>query len=104
MALIDGNTPLLDDATMREIGFTDHREGVWYFCRRVGPDVTVNFTIDKATGDYSELVMDENFGQPFYYGRTHLCEQVKTSVEEWVAYLNSKGLTVDVNHSLYGAG
>lgn len=103
MAKIDGTTALLDDPTMREIGFTDHREGYWYWCRGVMPGVTVNFTINKETGDYSEMVMDEMFGQPYYYGGTRFEAKVVEAVDECVADLNAHGLTLAVDHALYGA-
>ncbi|MFS0884978.1 hypothetical protein [Aeromicrobium sp. 179-A 4D2 NHS] len=102
MTRIDGNTPLLDDPAMRAIGFTDHREGYWYWCRGIMPGVTLNFTINKETGDYSELVMDEMFGQPYFYGATTFEEKIVTAVDAMLADLNAHGLTLAVDHSLYG--
>lgn len=102
MTQIDGNTPLLDDPAMRAIGFTDHREGYWYWCSGIMSGVTLNISINKATGGYSELVMDEMFGQPYYYGGTTFEEKVKTAVDGFIADLNGHGLTLAVDHSLYG--
>ena len=65
---IDGRTPLLSDDRMRELLFTDRLETHWYFVQRVGSNETLNITIDKATGDYEEYVLDESFGQPAMYG------------------------------------
>lgn len=101
---IDGHTPVLTAGDMRELGFTDHVEKHWYFCCRVGSDETLNITIDKATGEYSEYVLDESFGQPAYYG--HMVEPYRTdirdAVEREVERLRSAGLEVTVDHRLYG--
>lgn len=100
----DGNTPILEDAAMRALGFTDHRPDHWYLCKRVGSYETLNITIDKATGDYDELVMDENFGQPAYYGNMvePYRSQYRDAVDEHLETLNAAGLTVTVDHRLYG--
>ena len=98
-------TPMLDDAGMRAIGFTDNREGHWYYCRAVGAGVTFNTTIDKTTGEWSEDVLDEDFGQPYYYGRNighPFAQTVRVRVDEQVALLNSHGLTIEVDHGHYG--
>ena len=71
----DGNTLVLSDKEMVNLGFTDRNNNVWYFCKGILIDnkqrstsVTLNISIDKITGNYDELVMDEMFGQPAYYG------------------------------------
>lgn len=99
-------TPLLDDAGMRAIGFTDHREGFWYYCRTLNYGVTINVTIDKTTGEWNEDVLDEDFGQPYYYGQyagNPFPDAVRAKVDEQVALLNSHGITVTVDHRQYGA-
>lgn len=102
----DGVTPLLSDTEMRTLGFTDHREGYWYWCRRVDKKgyTTLNFTIEKDTGYYEELVMDESFGQPDYYGRARkdLRDEIISNVDRFVAELNSQGLSLAVDHRVYG--
>lgn len=55
----------LTDARMRELGFTDHREGYWYYVTRVGTAITWNVTINKKTGGVELEVLDECFLQPY---------------------------------------
>lgn len=60
---------LLSDSKMREIGFTDYREGYWYLIEMVfWPDITFNFAINKDNPEEFEIsVIDENFLQPYDY-------------------------------------
>ena len=92
------------DSEMRALGFTDPREGFWYWCKPVGSDETLNITIDKATGEWEELVMDEFFGQPAYYGRMvpQFRDEIRSKVDEHVAWLVAGGILVAVDHSEYG--
>lgn len=64
---IDAN--ILPEAEMREIGFTDHSEGTWYFSRRVGTDISFNVSIPKDGSRLRIDVLDEDFGQPYDYQR-----------------------------------
>ena len=101
---VDGNTPLLPDDQMRELGFTDRRTTHWYYAAMIGAYESINFTIEKATGNYEELVMDEAFGQPAYYGRMvepHRTEY-RAAVEREVARMRDAGLNLVVDHTLYG--
>ncbi|WP_159601490.1 hypothetical protein [Agromyces humi] len=100
----DGETPILDDARMRELGFTDRVVERWYLCARVGPGVTLNVTIQKSTGQYQEYVLDEDFGQPAFYGtfRAEVRDQVIANVDEEVGKLRAAGLDITVDHTLYG--
>ena len=100
----DGVTPLLTDEEMRELGFTDRREGYWYWSRNVDKYTSLNFTIQKDTGYYEELVMDENFGQPDYYGRAkpEFRDKIVSNVNAHIAELNSHGLSLAIDHRAYG--
>ena len=100
----DGITTILPDEDMRWIGFTDHREGFWYRVTRVGVGETLNITVNKLTGEYEELVMDEDFGQPAYYGRFHPVyrDAIRVAVDGQVRLLNAAGMTIAVDHRLYG--
>jgi hypothetical protein len=103
---IGGVTDQLEEPAMRAAGFTDHREGFWYYCQRVNRGITFNLTIEKSTGRWSEDVLDENFGQPYYYGRYagfSFADDVRSRVDEQVASLNSLGFNVSVDHRQYGS-
>lgn len=104
MSESDGNTALLPEADMRALGFTDRRPDYWYFTKRVGSNESMNFTINKANGNYEELVMDEMFGQPAYYGhmRPNFRDEIRANVDTIVGELNAAGLTVAVDHKAYG--
>ena len=97
-------TPILPEADMRALGFTDHRSGFWYSCIRVGSYETVNFTIKKDSGVYEELVMDEMFGQPAYYGKMKpkYGLKIRQNVDQVIAHFDNAGLTLTVDHRLYG--
>lgn len=103
---IDGTTPLLDAPAMRALGFTDHEPSRWYRCTQLVPDITLNVTIDKSSGDYEEYVLDEFVLQPYPYAE--LGEQgvasavkVRTRVDEELKTLRDAGLTIEVNHDAY---
>lgn len=96
-------TPL-PDAEMRALGFTDHREDHWYYCARVDSDTTLNISIDKGTGAWTEDVLDEYFGQPEYYGNMiePFRTKIRDNVDREVARLNAAGIAVAVDHREYG--
>ena len=100
----DGITTILPEDDMRWHGFTDHRAGFWYRVIRVGSGETLNITVNKLTGEYEELVMDEDFGQPAYYGRMKPVyrDAIRLAVDEQVCLLNAAGMTIAVDHRLYG--
>lgn len=103
---VDGNTKVLPEEKMRGLGFTDHVDTRWYYVTRVGAGITLNVTIDKSSGDYQEYVLDESFGQPYYYegyakSGLPFAAGVRDRVDEEVAGLRSAGLDVSVAHSAY---
>lgn len=100
----DGITPLLGDDEMRELGFTDRREGWWYWSRNVDKYTSLTFKIQKDTGFYEELVMDEMFGQPDYYGqaKAEFRDKIIAEINQYVALLNDLGLVLAVDHKAYG--
>ena len=57
----------LDDASMRAAGFTDHREGWWYYCHNIGDDVSFNVSVTKNGSEWRIDVLDEMFCQPYDY-------------------------------------
>jgi len=89
---------------MRKLGFTDHREGFWYYCKRVGSDTTFNLTINKDTSEYETLVMNESFGQPEYYGRMRdvYRAQMIANIDVILHELDRDGISAHFDHSEYG--
>lgn len=89
---------------MRELGFTDRREGYWYWSRNIDKYTSLNFTIHKDTGFYEELVMDEMGGQPDYYGnaKPEYRDRIIAEVNQYVALFNDSGLALAVDHREYG--
>lgn len=109
----DGVTLLPSKKKLREFGFTDHREGYWYYSARLGTAESLNVTIPKkklrkVLGDpvysYNELVMDEFFGQPAYFGqmkeefRTAIANELNLVLES----LQELGLQIAVDPRNYG--
>lgn len=103
MKLTDGTTPLLTDEQMRELGFTDRLKGRWYLSHRVGSRESFTLTIDKETGDYSESVIDEDFGQPAYFGRMRQEFRSDTVTRLWEVLnkLHTAGLRIKVDPCQY---
>lgn len=106
MSNYDGKTPVLSDDEMRALGFTDRVETRWYLCRALDKrgDATLNITIEKDSGLYTELVMNEGFGQPEYYGqmKPEWRDLYRDTIDFELAILNKAGLDIQVDHKAYG--
>lgn len=98
---INIKTHLLSEDKMRELGFTDFREGYWYYCKAVGgKDITFNLSINKVNAEDFRLdVLDEGFLQPYDYQyylernpEHQFAIQVRDNVEEHVKYLQDVGV------------
>lgn len=105
-ALIGAN--ILNEAKMRELGFTDFAKDRWYFCRGInfpkqkrykGFDISFSVTIPKNGDDIRIDVLDEDFCQPYDYQR--MLEKnpnfepaliVNEQVEEWMEYLQKNNV------------
>lgn len=99
---------ILSEKEMREIGFTNHYKPNWYFCRPIkfpqtkryrGFDISFSVSIPKDCSDISIDVLDEDFCQPYdYQSMLHKNPTfepaliVYEQVEEWMEYLQSKGV------------
>lgn len=99
---------ILSDEKMREIGFTDYAEDNWYFCRLIKfPkerryrefEISFNVSIPKDNSDIEIDILDEDFLQPYDYQRMLYNNPtfepamiVKEQVEEWMKYLQDKGV------------
>lgn len=106
MTTYTGKTPVLDDEAMRALGFTDRVETRWYYCQRIDQrgDTTLNITIEKDSGLYEELVMNERFGQPEPYGqmKPEWRDLYRDTIDFQLSILNKAGLTIKVDHKEYG--
>lgn len=100
----------LDDATMRELGFTDLRKGYWYLCRRVSTDsdITLNAHIAKDGHDWRIDVLDENFCQPYDYQyllsvnpTLEYANNVANECEKWYRRLSEWGLLSGWHEGMY---
>lgn len=100
---MSGTTTVLPEAQMRALGFTDHSEGHWYLCRRVGTYTTLNISIEKATGRWREDVLNEAFGQPEFYEsmREPSRTDIRANIDAILAELAAAGITVTVVHDQY---
>lgn len=86
---------------MRSIGFTDRREGYWYYCKYLGNEISFNVTIPKKGygGELIIEVLDENFLQNYDYQaileRTPnfpFALKIEELVEQQMEYLQSVGV------------
>lgn len=94
---------LLPEKEMRKLGFTDYREGYWYFCRGVVSNITFSISINKKDpADFQIDVLDDDFCQPYDY-QAMLSKETYTKpnkvavktyeeVEKWMAYLEEHGI------------
>lgn len=103
---VDGRTPIPDENVFLELGFRK-TGGLWFYYCGIGPsphNVSFNLEIDPDTGAWGELVLDDDFGQPYYYNcqRPETRNQYITEIDHIVERFNRHGLTVSVNHNLYG--
>lgn len=100
---------LLPDKQMRDIGFTDYREGYWHFMRcfkafksnaMFTNEISFNVSINKNDPEDLRIdVLDEDFCQPYDY--QYMLEKnpnsetpirIQAFVEEWMDYLHKKGV------------
>lgn len=89
----------LEDKKMREIGFTDHNEDYWYYCRNLGNEITFNLSMRKDGFEYKIDVLDEDFGQPYDYQyylsqnpASEFALRIKEKVEEIMLELGELGV------------
>lgn len=91
---------LLPDEQMRKIGFTDYREGYWYFCRDLGNEISFSVTINKNDAEDLRIdILDEDYCQPYDYQKylknipeNEFVLKIKDKVEHWMEYLQSDGV------------
>lgn len=99
---------ILSDKKMRKIGFTDYSQDIWFFCKSIkfmkklkygGFDISFSVSIPKDGSDIRIDVLDEDFCQPYdYQSMLHKNPTFKPAlivykqVEEWMDYLQSKGV------------
>lgn len=94
------------DSRMRDLGFTDHREGYWFLSWWLGlPDIYMSLSIDKVALEYSTLVEDIEFGQTYHYGQwLHgkvEADEVAARIDNIIASLAGHGINIDFDHAEY---
>lgn len=93
----------LPDKEMRELGFTDHQRGYWYFCRVLCLNITFNISINKKDPeDFQIDVLDDDYCQPYDYQfmlgsetqgkHNSVAIKVYEKVEKWMEYFKEKGI------------
>lgn len=95
-------TSLLNEDSMRELGFTDHVKDRWYYCTRVDDATTLNITIDKETGIYKTEVLNEYFLQPeFYYSmmRMRFKNKIINNIDNVLENFRNAGLVIEHDHT-----
>ena len=109
----DGITPLPSEERLREFGFTDHSPEYWYYTNRVGSAESINITVSKEplgliggepVYSYRELIVDEYFGQPAYFGRMRppVRYEIATKISEQLGMLRDAGLELEIDPREYG--
>ncbi len=94
---------LLPEEEMRTLGFTDYREGYWYFCRGIVSSISFSISINKDDPtDFRIDVLDDDFCQPYEYQAmlskesysepNKVAVQVYEAVEKWMAFLEVNGI------------
>ena len=99
---------ILSDEEMESIGFTNYNEPHWFFTRQIkfpnlsryrNFEVTFNVTIPKDGSDIYIDVLDEDFCQPYDYQmmlshnpKLESALIVQEQVEQWMDYLQEKGV------------
>lgn len=94
---------IFDDKKMRELGFSDRREGYWNFMREVAVDITFGLSINKMDpNDFNINVLDDNFCQPYdyqsylsketYHGPSQFAINVYNNVEKIMECLTECGI------------
>ena len=104
--MADGITNVLKSRDMKRLGFRNNVEGKWNWCRSLDLQghVTLNISIDRKTGKYEELVMNEAFGQPEAYGlMTPVWRDFyRDAIDLYLRQLKLGGLDIKVRHEAYG--
>ncbi len=96
---------LLPDTEMRKLGFTDYREGYWYFSKILRGSIIFSVTVSKADADDFRIdVLNDDFCQPYDYQRmlskssyhepNPYAIAVYEKVEQWTDYLQQAGGSV----------
>lgn len=130
----DGLTELPSERELRELGFNDHISDSWYYNGRVASGISINITVaklplakfeGKLLYGYKELICDEFFGQPAYFGlmkeesRFEIAERINAELsrlrdgglqlkidpreyswEDWADEAGLQGLTGEIDRGL----
>lgn len=91
---------ILDEDSMRKLGFTDYDKKHWYYCRKLKDSITFNLTINKQDQkDFRIDVLDDNFCQPYDYQAVLMrdsnfkyAKEIFEMVEEQMARFSKNGI------------
>lgn len=93
---------LLHENKMRNLGFTDHRNGYWCYTEGVTEDITLSIVINKSNPDDFRIdVLEDDYCQPYDYQRllsqesykiNQLALKVYNKVEETMERLSEEGI------------
>lgn len=91
---------VLPEKEMRALGFTDYREGYWYFCKILyeGGDISFDLTVNKNDPSdwYIDVLLDD-FCQPYDYQylmtrNVPMAFKIRDKVEEIMRWLTNQGI------------
>lgn len=91
---------VLPEKEMRAIGFTDYREGYWYFRKILyeGGDISFDLTVNKTDPSdwYIDVLLDD-FCQPYDYpclmmSYVPMAFKIRDKVEEIMRWLTDQGI------------
>ena len=93
---------ILSDDKMKDIGFSENREGFWYYCKSLGSEITFNLIINKADIlDFQIDILDEDYMQPYDYQemlelapKDKFTNNIKYKVENIMEYLKDNKIII----------
>lgn len=110
---LDGVTALPSEEKLLALGFSSHNPKQWYysipltqsesFTLRL-PKIPVTDDENGKTYEYEELVMDEYFCQPAYFGAMNpeYRQKITLKLIDVLAHLKKNSISIEVNPQEYG--
>lgn len=104
----EGVTPVPDPTVLEALGFRKSNRSILHYETPVGPPdwhVSLIIELDPTSGLWGEVVLDNDFGQPYHYMAQSpvVADRFKHDIDMAVRRLVDAGLTdIHVDHALYG--